>query len=146
MSQDHMDNAAPGSAHRAIADAVAEAGGCRVAQLGLRFDRVAVRVLDQLRTYADACAPESVAVILTLTAPIRMPKQVVSALQRELSTLVEDGGHTARNIALSGSQARLRLVEGLPKAAPKLLGFVHDPEVDPARIDDLAVAWLRTRA
>ncbi len=141
-----MENAAPCSAHRAIADAVAEAGGCHVAQLGLRFDRVAVRLLDQLRTYADACAPEGMVVILTLTASIRMPKQVVSALERELSTLVQDGGRTARSIALSGSQARLQLVEGVPQTAPKLLGFVYNPEVDAARIGELAVAWLRTRA
>lgn len=141
-----MEKAAPGSKHRAVANAVAEMGGCRVSQLGLRFDRVALRVLDQLKGYADACAPEGVVLILTLTAPIRMPKQVVGALQRELSTLVEDGGRTERSMALAGGQGRLRLVEGVPQDAPKLLGFVHNPEVDPAQIADLAVAWLRTRA
>ena len=141
-----MERAATRLADRAVAVAVAEMGGCRVSQLGLRFDRVALRILDQLTCHASACVPEGVSVILTLTAPIRMPKQVVSAIQSGLSTLVQDDGdRTERSIALVGGQARLRLVEGVPQDAPKLLGFVHNPEIAAAQISDLAVKWLRTR-
>lgn len=132
---------------RAVADAVAELDGCRVSQLGLRFDRVSVRVLDQLRDYMCACGPEGVCVIVTLTAPIRTPKQTVSELQRELRTLVEaDRGGLARCITLAGGHAQLRLVDGVPPGAPKLLGFVHNSKVSAARISGLAERWLRTQA
>ena len=77
--------------HRQIAEAVAAMGGVTVTALGLRFDCVAVRVLDRLERGADAGPHPGASVALTLTAPIRAPGKTAGALQQEINALLRTG-------------------------------------------------------
>ena len=53
-----------------------------------------------------------------------------------------DVGGLERSVKLTAGEAKLRLVDGLPRGAPKLLGFVHNPSFDPAQIINLAEKWM----
>ena len=54
-----------GNIEREIAETIARAGGRRLTTLGLRFDRVVVRVVGGLRSFAEARAPAGVTVLAT---------------------------------------------------------------------------------
>lgn len=44
--------------------------------------------------------------------------------------------------AIEGNRVRIRLLEARSKRTPKLIGFVHNPEADPALPFDLTSEWL----
>ena len=144
-SQIALEDQATNSPDRKIAEAVASAGGSTVSKLGLRFDRVALRVLDRLRTSVDASPPEGLAVVLALTAPIRVPGRTAAALEGEVAALLQMGAAgSERSAILNGNRAELRLVEQTFGRGYKLLGFVHNSDVPAARVLDLAELWLRS--
>ena len=66
-------------------------GGVTVTALGLRFDRVAVRVPDRLQRGADAGPHPGASVALTLTAPVRAPGKTAGALQQAMNVLLRTG-------------------------------------------------------
>ena len=132
---------------RQIAVAIAVAGGSTVAKLGLRFDRVAVWVLDHLRHFLEATQPEGGTVVLTLTAPIHAPGKTAVALEHELAELLQNRKlGSGRRAILYGNRAELRLVEHAPRQGHRLLGFVHNPDVDAAQVMELVERWLRSTA
>ena len=129
--------------YRQIAEAVAAMGGVTVTALGLRFDRVAVRVLDRLQRDADAGPHPGASVALTLTAPVRAPGKTAGALQQEINALRLAGRPgDGRRVELHGNWTELRLVTRMSARRPSLLGFVHNPDVDAATILALAERWL----
>ena len=131
--------------NRRIAEAVAAMGGTTVSKLGLRFDRVAVRVLDRFQHSMDAQPRTDVSVLLTLTAPICAPGKTTGAVLQEIRALLRAGGPgERRSIGVHGNRAELRLVGHEPKLGQALLGFVHNPNVDAATILDLAEQWLQS--
>lgn len=140
-----MDRSATDDTERLIAEAVVGASGFTVSRLGLRFDRVVVRVLGRLRLFVDAEAPEGLTVVLTLTAPIRVPGKTVAALRGEIAALAQAGGvESERSVELHGNQAKLRIVKHVTKRSHRLLGFVRNADVDAAQLLDLAELWLRS--
>ena len=56
-----------------IANEIAKANGVSVTKLGLRFDKVVVRLLGNIRIAIEQEVPKKVTVIMTITAPIRLP-------------------------------------------------------------------------
>lgn len=131
-------------ADRAVAQQIVAAGGESVSSLGLRFDRVAIRVLGDLRRFVTGRVPTGATVLLTLTAPIRMPAKTVSALEQEIDALLSDHtGQPGRRTSLCGNTVSLRLVrDGAGRAGP-LVGFVHNRAGDAPRLLSLAERWLR---
>jgi hypothetical protein len=129
---------------RAIAEQIVNAGGETVSRLGLRFDRVVMRVLDDLRRFAEGKTPAGASVILTLTAPIRMPAKTISALELEIEALLRAGlGDRDRIAEVCSNAVRLRLVEHAPTRDHRLVGFVHNRDSDARHLVDLAEQWLR---
>ena len=130
---------------RRVADAVAAMGGVTAAKLGLRFDRVVVRVLDHLQRSIETQAREGVSVALTLTAPLRAPGKTAAALQQEVITLLRTGRPgDGRSLDVHGNYAELRLVRHPPGREARVLGFVHNAGGDAATILALAERWLRS--
>jgi hypothetical protein len=128
---------------KAIALQIAKAGGETITGLGLRFDRVVVRVLRDLWRCAERSTPARATVILTLTAPIRVPAKTVSALELEIDALLRAGVDARDRIAdVWGNAARLRLVEPASTRSYKLIGFVHHRGIDAKHLLDLAERWL----
>ena len=129
---------------REIAEAIARAAGSSVSQLGLRLDRVVIRVLGRLRRYAEDAAPSGTTIVVTITAPIGSPAKTAVALEAEIEALVFAGdAHPTRDLSLYGNAVQVRLAAHSPARAHKLVGFVHNRGVAAVELLDLAEAWLR---
>ena len=110
----------------------------RAAKLRLRFDRVALRVVGRLKA-AFANFPEGQTVIFTISAPIRLPAKTAVALEE----MLRSGSPGAqRRKTVHDNEVRTRRLTGVPKHMPKVLGFVHNVELDAGAILDLAEARL----
>ena len=131
---------------REIADEILRAGHNHASKLGLRFDRVVVGVLGELRAFAEAAAPVGVTLIVTLSAPIRSPAKTVDDLKREMVALFAReaflGDHSLHT---HGNNVRVRLVDHSPSQI-RLIGFVHNSDAPATPILDLAEQWLRGKA
>ena len=132
---------------RELADEILRASGLSASKLGLRFDRVVVRVLGDLRSFAEAATPRGVTVLVAVSAPIRLPAKTVGELKRDISALVSagtpGGDHSA---TVHGNSVLMRLLAHSSSRTPKLIGFVHNPDSAPTPLLDLAERWLRANA
>lgn len=135
----------------------------------LRFDKVALRWVARLQDALCAEVADGRAVMFTVTAPIRLPSKTAAELERVIrqglarepsqaeigrSGIRKSRGrpsqasssgirHWALRDAICTNAIRVRFVEGVAERAAKLIGFVHNPESDPAPVLDLAEALLR---
>ena len=126
-----------------IAEEILKAEGLSASGLGLRFDRVVGRVLGDLRTFTDGAAPQGVAVVGTITAPIRRPAKTVEVLRQKIADLVAAERPT-RDLSdiVHENRVSLRRVQRPANGRPSLVGFVHNPDVEPGRLLNLAERWL----
>ena len=109
----------------------------------LRFDRVVVGLVRRLQAALQPAVPEGQAVIVTVTAPIRLPAKTASALEDKIRTLL--ARRTAwREIkhTIHGNRVRIRLVRHVAPAAAKVVGLVHNPETEAALVLDIAQSLL----
>lgn len=113
------------------------------AGIRLRFDKVALRVIDKVKTAVSAIVAENQTVIFMLTAPIRLPSRTAAAME----ALACDGfaGNDIHS-TIHGNQIRMRRVTGVAAAMPRAIGFVHNPEADVDTILALAGSRLRGKA
>lgn len=109
----------------------------------LRFDKVATRVIQRLRDACGEIVPDGVTVLVTITAPIRLASKTADALKERIKTLLQRGAKVvnARG-TVHGNDVQIRVVRGGVKRAPRMIGFVHNPETDPTLLLDRASAWL----
>jgi hypothetical protein len=132
-----------GNVEKEMAHAILANSGLSASKLGLRFDRVVVAVLSMLRSFADSAAPKDLAVLVAITAPIRLPVKTVDDLQQDIGELLAGRGPAGdRTATRRGNDTRLRLVAGVPEQAPRLIGFVHNRGSTPQTLFDLAERWL----
>jgi hypothetical protein len=98
----------------------------------LRFDRTALRLVTRLQAALAELVPDGQAVVLTVTAPIRLPSRTAAALESELRDgLAQRSARVEIRETMHGNQIRVRLVKGLSRSMPKVIGFVHNPDSDP---------------
>ena len=101
-------------------------------RLGLRFDKVVAGLTQRLRGALDEIVPERMTVVLTLTAPIRLPAKTADALEDKIRTLLRrksplrDAKET-----IYGNHVRIRILSDQSEPASKMIGFVHNPNWDP---------------
>jgi hypothetical protein len=128
-----VDGGEPAVIEREIAERI------KAAKLRLRFDKVALRLIDSLRSALAQIVPNDQTIVFTLTAPIRLPSRTAAAIEG----LVRDGlpdKEVRRTI--HNNQVRLRRVAGVAPEMPRVIGFVHNPESDAGLILAEAKAWL----
>jgi hypothetical protein len=95
----------------------------------LRFDRVALGLVARLQSALRDSAPEGRTVIVTVTAPIRQDTKTTAALEQIISTAL--AGRPPRadiRELIHGNHIRVRVVKTGSTQAPKLVGFVHNPD------------------
>ena len=108
-------------------------------QSGLRFDKVATRVIERLRAAVGDTMPSGTTVVVTITAPIRLPGKTTASLESKIHTLLgRRSGPKDVKATIHGNRVRIRVVKGVAKRAPTLVGFVHNPDVDPISLLDSA--------
>jgi len=102
---------------------------------GLRFDKVATRLLERLRASVSETVPDGMTVLLTITAPIRLASKTAEALEDKIRTLIgrRSPGRDEEDM-IHGNRVRIRLLKGRSERAPKMIGFVHNPYSDPLRL------------
>jgi hypothetical protein len=108
----------------------------------LRFDRVAQRLQKSLQQVLAEVPSATTTLVVTVTAPIRLPGSTVEELAGRIRRPLR------RNFSeiVGGNQVRARLVPRRVAGAPRVIVFVHNPEPAPARLFELAAAWLLPRS
>ena len=126
-----------------IADEIAKANGLTVTKLGLRFDKVVVRLLGNLRASVERAVPIGETVIVTITAPIKLPAKTAYELERLVKDFLESRiRHQDRRVTIFHNEISLRVVASSSKRAAKLIGFVHNPGTDSKLLLNLAAQWI----
>ena len=107
----------------------------------LRFDKVALALVADLRAALAPAIADGTAVAITGTAPIRLSGKSTAALAALLrARLADPSAQGDLEAGLFGNQVRARMVGGLAAGAPKLIGFVHNPDPHAEGLLDLGVA------
>lgn len=98
----------------------------------LRFDKVATWLIEHMQATLGEIVPDSMMVLLTITAPIRLPSKTAAALEDKIQTLLGRGSlDRDEKDTIHGNRVQIRLVRTESMRAPKMIGFVHNPDSDP---------------
>jgi hypothetical protein len=98
----------------------------------LRFDKVATRLIERLQATLGETVPDGMTVLLTITAPIRLPSKTAASLEDKIQTLLGSGSPGRdENDPIHGNRVRIRLLRDGSERAPKVIGFVHNSDSDP---------------
>jgi hypothetical protein len=98
----------------------------------LRFDKVATRVIERLQAVLGGTVPDGTTVLLTITAPIRLPGKTAAALEDKIQTLLGRGSPSRdEKDTIHGNRVQIRLWRDESGRAPKMIGFVHNSDSDP---------------
>jgi hypothetical protein len=109
----------------------------------LRFDRVALRFVRRLQEALSGSVPDDRTLILTITAPIRVPSKTAAALEDSIRTyLARQPAQGKAKHTIHGNQIRVRLVKGGSRRTTKVIGFVHNPDSDPDVLLDITLSLI----
>jgi hypothetical protein len=98
----------------------------------LRFDKVATRLIEHLQATLGETVPNCMTVLVTITAPIRLPSRTAAWLEDKIHTLLGRGslGRDEKD-TIHGNRIQIRLLRDGPERAPRMIGFVHNSDTDP---------------
>jgi hypothetical protein len=101
----------------------------------LRFDKVATRLIERLQASLGETVPDGTTVLLTITAPIRLPSKTAASLEDKIQTLLWRGspGRDEKD-TIHGNRVQIRVLRDESERAPKMIGFVHNSDSDPLRL------------
>ncbi len=108
------------------------AGQANAAKLRLRFDKVVTRLMDRLQATLGKTVPDGMTVLLTITAPIRLPSKTAASLEDKIQTLLGRGspGRDLKD-TIHGNRVHIRLLKDESERAPTMIGLVHNSDSDP---------------
>ena len=111
----------------------------------LRFDRVALGLVRRLQVALNDSVPDGKTLIVTITAPIKMPAKTAAELEGKIRVdLGQRLGVVAARHTIHGNQIRVRLVKGGSNRASKVIGFVHNPESDAEALLDIVHSLIES--
>ncbi len=115
------------------------AGQANAAKPGLRFDKVATRLMERLRAALGQTVPDGTTVLLAVTAPIRLPSKTAASLEDKIKTLIEPGS-PVRDVkdTIHGNGVQIRFSRDESERAPQMIGFVHNSDSDPLQLLSMA--------
>jgi hypothetical protein len=109
----------------------------------LRFDKVAVGFVRRLHDGLYEAVPAGKMLVLTITAPILMPSQTAAVLEDTIrACLARRSVPAEAKQTINGNQINVRLVKNGLRGSPKVVGFVHNPESEPAILLDTASSLI----
>jgi hypothetical protein len=107
-------------------------GQGNAAKVRLRLDKVATRLIERLQANLGETVQDGMTVLLTVTAPIRLPSKTAALLEDKIQTLLGRGSPGRDNkYRIHGNRVRIRLLSDESERAPKMIGFVHNSDSDP---------------
>ena len=98
----------------------------------LRFDRVAVALVDRVRAALQGLLPRDRTVVITCTAPIRLAAKTAATLEETTRSLIGSRTAAVQTALVHGNQVQVAILRGSPAGAGRVVGFVHNPGCDPA--------------
>ena len=107
-------------------------GKGNAARPSLRFDKVVIRLVERLQVTLGETVPHGITVLLTITAPIRLPSKTAASLEEKIRTLL--GRRSPRRNekdTIYENRVHIRLLRNESKRAPKVIVFVHNSDSDP---------------
>jgi hypothetical protein len=118
------------------------------ARPGLRFDKVATRLIEHLQASLREIVPAGITVLLTITAPIRLPSKTAASLGEKIQALLSrespvrdkprrDKPRRDTKDTIHGNRIQIRLLRVESQLAPKMIGFVHNSDSDPLLLFDM---------
>jgi hypothetical protein len=108
----------------------------------LRLDRVALGLVDSLRVALGGVVPDDRTIAVTITAPIRQAAKTAAAIERQIRLRLRRRslGRSAHRI--HKNKIQIWVLRGGTALTSKLVGFVHNPDVDPAVLIELTSALV----
>jgi hypothetical protein len=116
-------------------------GRGKSAKPGLRFDKVVIRLMERLQTTLGATVPDGMTVSFTVTAPIRLASKTAALLEDKMRTLVGRRSPGGKD-TIHGNRVQIRLLKSKIEHAPKMIGFVHNPDSDALLLLDVTREML----
>lgn len=107
----------------------------------LRFDRTAVGLVGRLQATLAKCVPEGKTVIVTITAPIRQDFKTGVVLEGKIRELLATR-RAQLKATIYGNRIQVRVLRGGASRTSRLIGFVHNPEPNPAVLFDVTRSLL----
>lgn len=102
----------------------------------LRFDRTAVGLVRRLQAALSKSVPDRKTVIVTITAPIRQDSKTGVVLEDKIRQLLA-ASRAQLKATIYGNRIQVCVLKGGNSQTSKLVGFVHNPEPDPAVLFDV---------
>lgn len=107
-------------------------GRTRAAKTRLREDVVARRVLRDLQNALSAHVPDGKTLIVTLGAPIKVPKKLLAALASVLPSYLESGAEEVEaKKTILGNRVRFRILKDSSTWNTNVIGFVFSGDPEP---------------
>src|SRR5580658_6511675 len=98
----------------------------------LRFDKVATRLIKLLQATVGEAVPDGTTVLVTITAPIRLPSKTAASTEDKIQTLLARASPGRdKKFTIHGNRVQIRLLKHESERASKLIGFVHNSDADP---------------
>jgi hypothetical protein len=107
----------------------------------LRFDRTAVGLVRRLQAALARFVPAGRTVTVTITAPIRQDSKTGAVLAEKVRQLLA-ARRAELKALIHGNRIQVRVLKGGATRTARLIGFVHNPEPNPAVLFDLTRAVL----
>ena len=115
----------------------------RITRPGLRFDRVALGLIARLRAVLHEAVPVHETVLVTVTAPIRLPAKTAAAMAERIRSLVATRAAPARLAdRIHGNDIQAQVLKGGTSRTSRLIGFVHNPDSDPTILIEVTRSLL----
>lgn len=108
----------------------------------LRLDRVAIGLVDRLRAALGLAVPDDRTIVVTVTAPIRQAAKTAAAMEQEIRLRLRRRSMGRSAGRIHGNKIQIWILPGGTALTSKLVGFVHNPDKDPAILIELTRALL----
>ena len=116
---------------------------CKGFRPRLRFDKVALRLVQDVRSALDEAVPEGLCAVFTVTAPIREPSKTTAAIIEVVRAQLLLGPTLAELAeALHGNKVRVHVVKSRLVNAGRVAGFVHNPDPPPTVLFEIVQLLL----
>ena len=114
-----------------------------VSRIHLRFDRVALRFVDDVQSSLNAIVPDGNTLMFTITAPIRLAAKTATMLAEKVrGAVAHQSARVDLKETINGNEVRVRLLKGVLNGR-RLIGFVHNPDSDPEILFEATQSLLR---
>lgn len=95
-----------------IAEKIAKKSGITISKLGLRFDKVAVRLLNNIRNAINKDIPDGTIVLLAMTAPIKLPQKTELEIYEQISDFLNPNKpQISRKLTIFQNKIHIKTIE-----------------------------------